>query len=302
MNNISLIVTVLNEENSIIKLLDSIKGQNLKPNEVVIVDGGSTDNTVEKIKIFLKKYPTLNIKVKIKKGNRSLGRNFAISLAKGNLIAITDAGCELGKDWLKELFAVYNKEKSPVVAGYYCAKSKTDFQKAVVPYALVMPDKVDENNFLPATRSMLIEKSVFKNLGGFYENLSDNEDYVFAKNIKNHKVKISFAKKAIVYWIPRKTLTDFYKMIFRFARGDLYAGIIRPKVILIFARYFIFLLLFILSTKYFLALLCFYCVWAIQKNKKYVGQGWKYLPVLQLSSDIAVMHGSVIGLVNRLLA
>lgn len=298
MKKVSLIITVLNEEQTIESLLDSIVSQTILPNEVIIVDGGSTDSTLNKIRSFSKKNKKINIIVKQKKGNRSIGRNYAISLSNSKIIVITDAGCELEKNWLKELLKIYTKTKSTVVAGYYSAKPEDDFQRAVVPYVLVMPDKVDEKNFLPATRSMLIEKEIFNTMGGFDEILSDNEDYAFSKKLESKKINIAFARKAIVYWKPRKDLSAFYNMIFRFARGDAFAKIFRPKVFLIFLRYFVFIFLFFYSLKLFLALICFYTSWAIQKNKKYVDSGWKYLPVLQFVSDIAVMHGTIIGLIK----
>ena len=46
----SFITTVLNEEKTIEGLLESLNNQTLKPDEIVIVDGGSTDRTIAEIK------------------------------------------------------------------------------------------------------------------------------------------------------------------------------------------------------------------------------------------------------------
>jgi glycosyltransferase involved in cell wall biosynthesis len=302
MAKISLIITVLNEETTIVSLLNSFVAQTVLPSEVIIVDGGSTDLTVKKIQTFVKNFSTNKIKIVVdsKKGNRSIGRNYAISLAKNDLIVITDAGCVLAKNWLQELVKKHEESKAPVIAGYYSAQAQTDFQKAVVPYVLVMPDKINENKFLPATRSMLISKAIFNKMGGFDESLNDNEDYAFAKKLEKNKIQISFTKKAIVYWQPVESLEKFYKMIYRFAKGDIYSGIVRPKVLLIFLRYFIFLQLLFFAGALFWLVMLIYSWWAIQKNKPYVGSGWRYLPLLQVSSDIAVIHGSLVGLNQKL--
>jgi len=304
MAKITVVITALNEESSIFELLRGLEKQTLQPSEVIIVDGGSSDKTTSIVNSLNSK-STLNIKLHQKKGNRSVGRNLAIAKSKTDLIAITDAGCEPMKNWLEELVKIQAGTKAPVVAGYYAGKATTRFEEAVIPYALVMPDKVNPGNFLPATRSMLLKKKVWKKIGGFDRKLSDNEDYAFAMKIKRSGIKIAFAEKAIVLWKPRSNLLSFYKMIFRFARGDVRAGIVRPKVILIFTRYLLLLLATIVIFKFsdwksvvqlWTPLFIIYSLWAINKNVRYTPKGWFYLPLLQVSSDVAVMIGSIAGL------
>lgn len=307
MAKVTIVITVLNEESSISELLRGLEKQTLQPREVIIVDGGSTDETVNLIKDFNKK-SNINITLFIKKGNRSLGRNLAIKKAKTNLIAITDAGCVPNPNWLEELIKTQKETNSPVIAGYYAGEATTRFEEAVIPYALVMPDKVNPDNFLPATRSMLLQKKVWENLGGFDENLSENEDYDFAKRIKKNGINIAFAKNAVVIWQPRSNLKSFFKMILKFARGDIQARILRPKVILIFARYLLLLLATVVILKFsdwrsvlqlWTPVFVLYSICAIDKNVRYTPRGWYYLPVLQITSDVAVMIGSLLGITRK---
>lgn len=53
---VSLIFTVLNEEKSVKNLLDSLLKQTRKPDEIVVVDGGSKDRTVEILKQYRKSF------------------------------------------------------------------------------------------------------------------------------------------------------------------------------------------------------------------------------------------------------
>ena len=46
----SIVTTVLNEEGTIEKFIQALLNQSVKPDEIVICDGGSTDSTVEKVK------------------------------------------------------------------------------------------------------------------------------------------------------------------------------------------------------------------------------------------------------------
>lgn len=310
--HISLIITVLNEKETILPLLNSIASQNRLPNEVIISDGGSTDGTQELIRSFAMKNLLLNIKLIEIHGNRSVGRNAAIASAEHSVIAITDAGCELDKKWLSELEKKYLEKKREstnelVVSGYYTSKPNSDFEAAVVPYVLVMPKNIDPENFLPATRSMLLDKSVWEKVGKFDEKLRWNEDFAFAKKIQKAGVQITFAQDAVVSWVPRKNISEFWKMIFHFAYGDAEAKILRLKGLFIFFRYlvgFLLILLFFMTNEKVVVglltslLITAYIVWSYCKNASTIKRGKYWLPLLQIVSDVAVMAGTVLGLLS----
>jgi len=300
---ISLVVTILNEEKTIEPFLDSVAGQTLRSDEVIIVDGGSVDWTLE---ILAERKENIRVLI-IKGANRSLGRNRGVEEAKGDIIAFTDAGCILDKNWLLELTKPFSDEKVEVVAGFYNAITKTAFEKCVAPYALVMPDRVNPKIFLPASRSMAIRKDTFNKAGGFPINFPDNEDFVFANNLKNMGIKMAFSKNAVVSWMPRTTISSFWRMIFRFAKGDAKAGLRTLKVLSVFARYGLLLLLLFLARYfndfllYFSLSVLFYLIWSIFKNYRYVKdvRAFYILPLLQLTSDFAVISGTTAGLLTR---
>ncbi len=307
---VSVIVTVLNEQDAVLDLLNALADQTYLAEEIIIVDGGSQDKTVELIKKFKQTHPSLNLKLKIKPGfNISQGRNWAIKQAKNKLMAITDAGCVPQKDWIEELVYTYVETNKPVVAGYYYGLAQTPFEQAVVPYVLVMPDQIQPHQFLPASRSMLMEKKVWKKVGGFPERLQVSEDFSLAHKLKELDIQIAFSQEAKVGWKPRKSLGQFIKMIFNFAQGDILAKIIRKRVVLLFARYLIgfgFALFlfsrfnFWVSFSIVLALILTYLGWAIYKNFRYTKKGWYWLPVLQISADLAVMLGTISGLLKTI--
>lgn len=303
----SCVATVLNEEKTITRFLDSILSQTVFPTEVIITDGGSSDSTVLRIKNYESRFKEKNIQFvyKVKKGNRSVGRNEAIRLAKNDIILITDAGCELDKNWVKEITKPFRDKTVAVVSGYYEGKAETVFETCLIPYVLVMPDKVDPTTFLPATRSMAIRKKLFMQVGGFVEKYSHNEDYVFSNRLKDLGVPIVFQKTAIVYWYPRSTPQSAYRMFWRFAYGDVEAGILRRKVIVLISRYVIagslildFLLFRQVAVGFFILLgMSAYILWAAAKNYRYVldPRAFFYLPFLQILSDMAVISGTIKG-------
>lgn len=307
---ISLISTILNEEKTIERFLDSIILQSHKPDEIILVDGGSRDGTISNVKSQISNYKLQKMKILVlsKKGNRAVGRNEAIKYAKGDIILSADAGCILYKDWIKNIIEPFKDESVDVVAGYYKGNAQTVFQECLIPYVLVMPDKIDPNNFLPASRTMAFRKSIWKEIGGFPEKYSHNEDYVFAKELKKREVKIVFKKNAIVYWLPRKNLKEAFIMFFRFAYGDAEARIFRPKVGLLFARYLLIFCLFLLAlipryksfTLLIVLLFLGYIFWSINKNYRYVKKlkAMFFLPIIQFTADIAVLSGSLFGILR----
>lgn len=294
---IALVVPVLNEERSVGKLIDSIARQTIKPSEIIFVDGGSKDKTVEEVIKYSKKV-NLKVKVLVKKGNRSIARNFGVESSKSDVIVLTDAGCTLDKNWLKEIIKPFKYRNADVVAGYYKGEAKNVFQKCLIPYVLIMDDKVNPKTFLPATRSMAFRKRVWKKLGGFPKKYSHNEDYVFANLLKRNNITIHVQTSAIVNWVPRKNILEAFYMFYRFALGDSQAQIFRPKVLLLLLRYIIAVLLLFLSPKLLTFILILYLVWAVIKNYNYVKdyRAIFILPSLQIISDIAVISGTVVGL------
>lgn len=309
-DSISVVVTLLNEQKTIDVLLDGLVQQLLPPTHVLIADGGSTDGSLELLSSWQKRPLPFTLTILQTPGNRSLGRNAAIRAATTDWIAITDAGCVPDPNWLSELCQAQQRSNSLVVAGYYYAAAPPNtLAAAMIPFALVMPDQLNHDNFLPATRSMLLHRDAWKQLNAFDESLSDNEDYAFARQLDAKKIPRSFTATALVAWQPRTQWRQVATMFFRFSRGDAAAGLVRPRVVFLFARYALLLALLsiLIATKnihtafYLLIIgLIVYSAYSIWKHHNHVPKkAWYWLPILQLTADWWVMAGTVSGVWKR---
>ncbi len=304
MGKITFIATVFNEEASIVQLLESLKKQTKKADEIIIVDAGSRDGTVSLINEFIQNNKKQNVLLLKKKGNRSVGRNTAIKKARGDIIIASDAGCTLKCDWIEKITRPFLDQKVDVVAGFYKPVAKNIFQKSLAAYTSVMPDKVT-SEFLPSSRSIAFRKSAWQKSGGYPENLSTCEDLVFARHLKKMGFKFKVEKRAIVYWPQRENLLQAFFQFFTYAKGDGKAHYIRKQTPLLFLRYILFFLLcwFVGSINIGLLIpvvslsVFLYSVWSISKNYKYVKSksAFIYLPILQVVSDIAVIFGMTFG-------
>lgn len=296
---ISFIATVFNEEKNIRYLFESLQAQTKLPDEIIIVDAKSTDNTVYEIEQFKKSLGKIAIQIIEKKVNRSVGRNLAIGRATGTIIVATDAGCSLDKRWLENIVSPFTDPEIDVVAGFYKPITHNIFEKCLACYTSVMKDKVTDD-FLPSSRSIAFRKSAWKKIGGYPANLDTCEDLVFARNLKQEGFKFKVIKNAIVYWPQRKNIVEAGKQFFNYAMGDGQAKYIRNNTWLLFARYIVGFLLFFISKPALTVCLLLYILWSIKKNYKYVKdiKALLYLPMLQLVSDVCVIIGTAIGFIK----
>lgn len=298
------ITTVLNEEISIEELILSLQKQSIKPNEIIIVDAGSKDKTRDIIKKYKK------IKLFTKKGNRSVGRNFAIKKAKNNIIIVSDAGCILDKNFIRNITKPFLNRNFDVVSGFYYPVTNNIFEKCLSTYTCTMVDKIDELNFLPSSRSIAFRKNAWEEIGGYPEFLDTCEDLIFAIDLKKNHARFKFRKNAFVHWRQQKDIFTAWIQFFTYAKGDGKAFYIRPQTPFLFFRYFLIFILsgfFIVNRSSALLVLILFIVfsyiqWSIFKNYKYVKklQALIFLPILQISADTAVITGMCIGVIDRI--
>ena len=285
--NISICITTFKEtEESVNKLLDSLKHQSVKADEIILIDAKDYNNC-----------------------SRAKGRNIAVKKAKNEIIVMTDVGCIPKHDWLEKITKPFSKSHPrgviDVVAGFYSMTYKNNFEKAERRFLGTDPKDFD-NNFLPSTRSIAFTKAVWKKVGGFSEDLGGTaEDTVFNAKLLNNNVNIVREKKAIVEWGMPKSIFDFYFKIFNYTKGDMKSKILFfpgkgftshniHSLFVLFRSLFGFTL-FILSIilylplPYFLIYLFAYLLFAFSK----VGL-WGF--IIQPTADLAVIMGLLNGI------
>ncbi len=227
---IALIATVLNEGESLHRLMTSIISQTRQPDEVVIVDGGSQDNTVALLQSYADR---LLLRVIVLPGcNISQGRNRAIQEAQAEIIAVTDAGVELAADWLEQITGpLVTDRQVMVVSGFFHPQYTTPFERAMSATVLPLVDEVNPDTFLPSSRSIAFRKAAWEAVGGYPEWFDYCEDLILDLRLKQwcEPQPFTFEPGALVYFRPRGSWTAFYKQYYRYARGDGKADLWRKR-------------------------------------------------------------------------
>ncbi len=233
---ITVIATVLNEGESINRLMLSLVNQSLPPDEVVIVDGGSRDQTVDVLHRYRDRLP---LRVLAAPGaNISAGRNRAIAAARGDIIAVTDAGVALAPHWLAHLTRpLLDDANVQVSAGFFVADPHTTFEAAMGATVLPLRADVRPDSFLPSSRSVAFRKRVWETVGGYTEWLDYCEDLVFDLRLKAISPAFAFAPDAVAAFRPRGSLRAFFRQYYLYARGDGKADLWRKRHAIRYATY-----------------------------------------------------------------
>jgi glycosyltransferase involved in cell wall biosynthesis len=312
--NTSICITVFNEEKSIGALLDSLLAQTKKADEIVIVDGGSTDKTVEIINHYQKRFG--GIKLLKEKCSRSKGRNLGVEVAGNNIIAITDAGCIAHKDWLENITEPFSQDRVDISAGFYHMTGSDPVSKAMSVFLGVTPRHFDIN-FLPSTRSMAFRKSAWEEVGGFPESRENSaEDTDFNYKVVKLGLKYARVKSAIVEWGMPDTISDFCRKIYSYAKWDICYGIWwnpaqglashNIKALFVIVRYLMAVAFLICCFShpplfaYWLICLFAYLIFSFRKIFVEFGDWHSALwgPFLQITCDLAVMRGFISGIIS----
>jgi len=226
MPTVSVASTVLNERDDIDSLVESLMRQTLAPAEVIIVDGGSTDGTWERLEATQSKYPTLipirdeSCSLQRSPGPIARGRNVAIAAASSDVIACADAGCAYHPDWLANLTApIFNGDSEYSVGGSYIdPTNSTVWDVASAPFFGVKlnPDAVTKSC---TARSMAFRKDLWRRVGGFPETVFLGEDTAFDSKARK-LVTPAFAERSKACYQPRHTFRSALRQMVSYSVTD----------------------------------------------------------------------------------
>lgn len=215
MNKLSVVIPCKNDKHCISICIDALLGQeagNSRP-EIIVVDNGSTDGTLDilesygsKIRLFIIPIATI-----------SELRNFGAQQARGDWLAFIDSDVEVHIDWyagLVRTISVMRDEGydlSQVVTGStYLIPNSPSWIERVWFQQLVARDQ-NETNYINGG-NLVISRQFFDRIGGFAPGYYTGEDVRFCQDAMSKGGKIIKVRdiKAIHHGYP-KTIRDFFR-------------------------------------------------------------------------------------------
>ena len=225
MIDVSVIVPVQNEAQTLTPFLVSLFAQDHAPSEVIVVDAGSTDSTNQILRTHAANGSLRLVETAPVYPGRA--RTIAIRAAATPWIAMTDAGTIVDAAWLSELTAAAARSpEAEVVFGSYEPIVGTFFEKCAALSFVAPLRTTDEGRFRgPGTASLLVRKKVWEDLGGFPEDLRACEDLLLFERLSERGIRSACAPNATVKWRVPGSIGQLFRRFRTYSCHTLKAGL-----------------------------------------------------------------------------
>lgn len=211
MPKISIIVPNYNDASRISECIRSLLALNYPKEklEIIIVDNGSTDNSLQSIKAF----PVKLLIEKDVKGSYA-ARNLGVKNAGGEILAFTDSDCVVNKYWLCNAIKYFAAEDVGGVAG----EIRGGKPKTLVEEYQLFAGALDQSRYFnhpyhpfAVTANVCYKKIVFDKIGLFETHWVSGGDADFAWRMQIHgNMKLMYAADCVVYHHHRSSPKGLY--------------------------------------------------------------------------------------------
>lgn len=227
---ISVICPVYNGGEYIRHLIDFFIAALPIEKELIIVDGGSTDGTIQTIESFLKHHPEITLLHNPRK-YVPFALNMAIATSKGRYIARVDAHTEYPENYLENCLSVSQQTGAENVGGYIQSEGKSPKGKGIA-FAMSSRFGVGDSGFRTQRIDSAVEtvpfgfwpREVFEKYGLFDEDLIRNQDDEF--NYRTISKGGTVFQSSFIHsrYYVRDSFSDLFRQYFQY-------GLFKPLVI-----------------------------------------------------------------------
>lgn len=198
---VSVAVLTKNSEATVGKSLESIFRQTRKPDEVIVVDGGSTDGTLE----IVRRYP---VKL-VQEPGLGFGhaRNLGVKNANGDVVFFIDSDCYAETQWIEKTLPRFKDSEIVGVTGVTRLWNINDAVARFLAFVTGRMEMSTQRTFvkLAPTMNLALRRKVILEVGGFDETLIRCEDTDLTYKV-TQRYKILYEPEAVVWFKGSPTL------------------------------------------------------------------------------------------------
>jgi len=207
----------MNNETTIEECLQALLTQNypLDHLEIILVDGGSKDKTVQ----LAKKYPISIYQTAL---NCPAAYNYAQKIALYSILGFVDSDAKVEADWLKKLVPHLEDPAVGGVSGSIDTWNTDNPWARSIGYELKMRyRRIGKYTKRIATMNLLLKKSVLEKVGGWAEDMPSQYDTEFGYRLASKGYKIAYESSSVCYHFNRSTLQKFYRQQLQYGKNTL---------------------------------------------------------------------------------
>ncbi len=224
---ISILIPAYNEGKNVEESIKSILNSDYSKDkiEIIAINDGSTDNTLNILKSWQKKYPKIIKIINQENQGKAVALNNGLKIAKGEFIGVVDADSFLDKNALKMIMGVFeNHPDTSAVTSNIQIKQKDNFLRKMqdIEYTTILWVRkllqfIGAIYVTPGPLSVY-KASVLRKVGGFDEkNITEDIEIGWRLLSQGHKIRICL--NAVVYTNAPKKLKEWWRQRVRWSAG-----------------------------------------------------------------------------------
>jgi succinoglycan biosynthesis protein ExoA len=230
---VSVVAPMLNEAEHIGHLVADLAAQDFDGElEVLVADGGSTDGSVERLRVVAERYELPVTILRNRKRWVSFGLNACIRAARGDLIVRVDCHSRYPPNYVRRCVNASVETGAENVGGVFFYVGRSPIERAVACAADSAFGGVSWTRHRPSVRVAVdtvpygaFRRDVFQRVGMFDESLVRNQDDEFNLRLRLAGGRIVLDPSIAVYYTPRRTFSGLFRQYFQY-------GLWKPAVML----------------------------------------------------------------------
>ncbi|GFO55071.1 hypothetical protein GMSM_20780 [Geomonas sp. Red276] len=188
-SGVSVVIPCRNVGDALPRLLDAVALQSLPPDEVVVVDSSSGEESARAVASWHGPFPVRYRRVEFAFPGHA--RNLGAEMAAGECLAFLDCRTIPEPYWLKESLSLARSGKDVVVAGLFTGAPITPFQKIVHAASY-------GNGAIRSLPGTIVPRKLFLESGGFVPGVRAGEDLEWFARLKERGVDCSLPKRPVL--------------------------------------------------------------------------------------------------------